>query len=449
MARTTVRESIDQAQRGQDPPGQQVAAKEDGAREMLEEWRPQIADRLPRQVPAAAFIAHVATGLQTSKQAPQLLQVHRENPGSLQMAILEAARFGLMPFTEEATIVPFLGKHPEAAFIPQYKGLIKAMFNTGMVDAVVAQHIYEGDEWEESYGEGGRFWHRPRRFGPKGEKLDRGEKILAYCYVRLRSGGMTEPAILTREEAEDIRDNYSKSYANAEKNKRRDSAWHTDFDNQWLKSAIRRVRAPKSAELVELLMVDARSDTTHPEWYPPAPQTPADVPALPPAAEADPDFDMGKVIPGAAEPEDPDASGPDAAVNPPAGRARAGTARPAGERPLRKVTALLDAVKVRPQGRAAAVSALAGREIASLDQLTDPEADKVADGLRGLLAAQTEAKPALDALAGIVADYRAKASGGQEAESTAGPVTSQDGDDDTLFETGGPAGAPAPEGPGT
>ena len=68
--------------------------------------------------------------------------------------MLEAARYGLLPFTDEGAIVPF-GK--TATFIPQYQGLIKVALNTGQIKKVTYNLICENDEWAVEYGTDARF----------------------------------------------------------------------------------------------------------------------------------------------------------------------------------------------------------------------------------------------------------------------------------------------------
>ncbi len=64
--------------------------------------------------------------------------------------------------------------------------------------------------------------------------------------------------LLTREDAEEIRDEFSESYRRAEESGAANSFWHTRFLRMWEKSAIRRlVRVvPKSAELRALIDAD-------------------------------------------------------------------------------------------------------------------------------------------------------------------------------------------------
>jgi phage RecT family recombinase len=271
--------------------GKEVERRE--LRAMLHDMRPEFEKQLPRHIPPDYFMRVVLSGLQNSDQAAALAKCNR---ASLLAALLEAARYGLMPFTDEATIVPF---GDTATFIAQYQGLVQMFYRTGQVAKVTAKLIHRNDEWAEGYGDGQGFYHKPRRFDANGEAVDRGPVILAYCYVTLKDGSRTEVEIVTRQEAIDVRDNRSKSWQRAESNGKRNSAWHTDFDAMWLKTAVRREAkwAPKSPELVELLMADAKADSA---------DTPSRAGA--PAAAWEADINYGTVVQGEVVHDEPETS---------------------------------------------------------------------------------------------------------------------------------------------
>jgi recombination protein RecT len=225
------------------------------ARQMFTRMKGEFAVALPKHVGVDRFMRMALTCM---RKTPALLDCE---PASVIAALMEAARLGLEPGTKEAAIVPFGNK---ATFIAQWQGLVKLMYQSGQIDAVTAEFIHENDEWEYSIGDGGRFWHRPNLLG------DRGKRQLAYAFATLKGGGRTRVVFLSRPEAEEIRDQYSKNFANAERNRRQapelfernpgmgkfNSTWHTEFDAMWRKSAVRRLAdwAPSSPELRDLLM---------------------------------------------------------------------------------------------------------------------------------------------------------------------------------------------------
>lgn len=260
-------------------PGSEVARRPDPLRAMLDSMQGEVERQLPQHIPAEYFMRTLLTGLRKSDALARVAST-RDGKASLFAAMLESARWGLMPFTDEGAIVPF-GKL--CTFIPMYRGLIKTMLNSGQVSAVEARLIHQHDDWDLSYGDEGKFYHRPLLKDAEGMPVppsERGEPVLAYCYVKLRDGTRSSVVFVTKQEAVEIRDRYSKAYRQAEdkaKNAeakgnqewadrlRAEDPWHSDFPAQWIKSAVRRVKdAPRSALLAELLMAAARDDVNNP-----------------------------------------------------------------------------------------------------------------------------------------------------------------------------------------
>jgi recombination protein RecT len=292
--------------------------KTDPLRQLLDSWKSDIVDQMPTQlkVNPEAFLRMVLTGMRTSKQAVALAKCTRP---SLFAALLESARFGLTPFTDEAAIVPY---GDQATFIPMAQGFVRMFWNTGQVSGVVVDFIRRGElrgrDWDIARGEGGGFYHRPRFIDEEtGEPVPPGEPILAYCYLRLKDGTITEPAVVTRWDAEDVMRNRSKAWANAERTGKRDSLWHTDFPAMWLKTAVRRSAkyGPKSAELVELLLIEAREDRTRGDGLPALTAAPAGSGA---SIDWSKDIAGGNVVPGEVIGEDGFPAG-SAAAPPPNG----------------------------------------------------------------------------------------------------------------------------------
>lgn len=227
------------------------------ARHLLAHMRPQFEMALPRHIGVDRFLRTAFTCVQ---QNPKLLECTQE---SLLAALLEAARLGLEPGTRQAAIVPY---KQQATLVVQWQGLVELMYRSGQVVSVTAEFIHEGDEWDYRIGDGGTFWHRPNLLG------ERGKPVLCYAYAELKGGGRSKIVTLTRREAEEIRDRFSRAYHLAEQHRREDpdgfqrnpdspwftSPWHTDFEAMWRKSTVRRLAdwVPQSPELAELLSRD-------------------------------------------------------------------------------------------------------------------------------------------------------------------------------------------------
>jgi recombination protein RecT len=215
----------------------------------LERYGEHFTRALPSHVDKGAFFAAVRDAL------PGLV---RCTPASLLQALLTCARFGLVPDGRHAVI---RREGVLAVFVPMAQGYMELMYRSGRVGSVHVGEIREGDEWsfEPSAPAPLDFVHKPALLAPRAE---RGPVILTYAFCWMANGARSQVIVLTREDAEEIRDTYSESYRRAEESGRADSFWHTDFLAMWRKSGLRRLHkvVPMSAELVALGAADDAGD---------------------------------------------------------------------------------------------------------------------------------------------------------------------------------------------
>ncbi|MFG1872200.1 recombinase RecT [Micromonospora arborensis] len=222
------------------PTGKAVATKKpDYARDLLLSMEEEFAAALPNVLPIDVFMRVALTGF---RRTPQLLECSRS---SLFGALLETARLGLEPCTEYAYLIPYGN---ECTLVIGYQGYVQLMYRTGQVERVEAELVYEGDEWEYSLGDGGRFFHKPNIAAAEEE---RGRPILAYSYAALVGGGRTKVAWCNRAQAERIKAEFARSAKSPWRDAKR-------FDAMWLKTPVRQLQkwAPKSTELRRALAVD-------------------------------------------------------------------------------------------------------------------------------------------------------------------------------------------------
>ncbi|MBT2492323.1 recombinase RecT [Streptomyces sp. ISL-96] len=234
------------------PDGQgedQAAGHEQDATEGVMEWLRRYEDHFNEALPS-----HLETGPFFAAVRAILPKLTRCTPASKLQALLTCARFGLVPDGQQAVVTASGGV---ATFIPTYRGFVELMYRSGRVDSVHVGMIHEADEWsiEPTAPPPLDFTHKPR---PELPKAERGPEILAYAFCWMKNGARSQVVVLSREDAEAIRDEYSEAYRRAEETGARDSFWHTDFPAMWLKSAIRRLEkvVPTSAELRALGAAD-------------------------------------------------------------------------------------------------------------------------------------------------------------------------------------------------
>jgi phage RecT family recombinase len=221
----------------------------DKALTWLEQYGDDFTRALPSHIDVKAFLSAVRAAL------PGLVHC---TPASLRQALLTCARFGLLPDGRHA-VIKREGKN--AVFIPMAQGYVDLMYRSGRVGSVHVGMIHENDAWnfEPTAPAPLDFTHKP---AVTKSKKDRGPVILAYAFAWMESGARSQVIILSREDAEEIRDQYSAAYQRAKASGANDSFWHTDFLKMWAKSALRRLHkvVPMSAELVALLKADDAGD---------------------------------------------------------------------------------------------------------------------------------------------------------------------------------------------
>ncbi|MFE2424855.1 recombinase RecT [Streptomyces hokutonensis] len=260
MALTTLKERVQQraaaVASGEDIEhgrGEDVAETPAGHGHDIEQFRADIEAALPKHVRVDLFLAALR---------PVLPKLRKCTPASVLQSVITCARFGLIPDGQQAVIT---ADDRIATFIATYEGYVELMYRSGLVKAVVAQLVYEGDEYEfvPTARSGEEFVHRPNILASKKDR----RPLFAYAFAWLDGGARSNVAIVTLEEAEEIRDEHSRAYQRAEANGEKNSLWHTRFDRMHLKTAIRRLAklVPKSAELRALVAVEEAAEDGKPQ----------------------------------------------------------------------------------------------------------------------------------------------------------------------------------------
>lgn len=196
------------------------------------------------------------------------------NPAVFLAALLDAARLGLEPGTEQYYLTPRKTKGKlEILGIVGYQGLIELMYRAGAVSSVVAECVYSND----------RFEFRPGRDELPDHEIDwdsedRGDLRLVYAFARMKGGAVSKVVVLNQTAIARIK---TKSQgADSEY-----SPWTTDPESMWLKSGVRQLVkwVPTSAEYRREELRAARDVATEqPMTVPHIPEpAPVDVSHLP------------------------------------------------------------------------------------------------------------------------------------------------------------------------
>jgi recombination protein RecT len=135
------------------------------------------------------------------RRTPRLAQC---DPASFMGSLMSASGLGLEPNTVKghAYLIPFEMRRPkreggrvvtddngkwvwetyyECQFQIGYKGFVALFYRTGLITAVTAEAIYEGDKFEHRKGSE-NYLSYEKTLGPRGDLLG------AFCYTRLKDG---------------------------------------------------------------------------------------------------------------------------------------------------------------------------------------------------------------------------------------------------------------------
>lgn len=181
-------------------------------------------------------------------------KIFKCSPSSVAAALLLAAELGLdcSGATGEGYLVPFWNaktKQLEAKFIPGYQGFIELGRRSGQVLDVVAQVVYENDDFDIDFGRADTIRHRPEYRGPRGAML------CVYTLFWLRDNPRPHVEFMTKEDIHKIRE-ASESWKNVKT--REWSPWAKWESEMWRKSSVRRgfKYVPKSPEIQRLIEID-------------------------------------------------------------------------------------------------------------------------------------------------------------------------------------------------
>lgn len=232
-----VRQAI--AKREEQPPGAQA---------LVAQYKQDFTTVLPSHLRADTWVRVAQGALKRGKKMDgdrfgrtELEVAATNNPSAFLSAMLDAARLGLEPGTEQFYLTPRKVRgRLEILGIIGYQGLIELMYRAGSVTSVIAEVVREKDSYRYKRGRDEVPEHDYLPFS--GEK-ERGKIVGAYAYARMTNGAVSRVVELNREDIEKIK----KESQGADSQY---SPWVKWEEQMWLKSTIRRlsVWVPTSAE---------------------------------------------------------------------------------------------------------------------------------------------------------------------------------------------------------
>jgi recombination protein RecT len=179
------------------------------------------------------------------------------NPGVFLASLLDAARLGLEPGTEQYYLTPRVVKgRLEILGIVGYQGLVELIYRAGAVSSVIAELVYTGDVFTYQPGRDERPVHVI-----DWDAEDRGALRLVYAYAVMRDAATSKVVVLNKADIERVK---LSSVGSAGKY----SPWVTNPGAMWLKSAVRQLAkwVPTSAEYRReqlRAVATVQAETTH------------------------------------------------------------------------------------------------------------------------------------------------------------------------------------------
>lgn len=214
---------------------------------LLSKYEGAFTSSLPSHIEGGQWMA-VAHGVLRSNA--DLRAAADNDPGAFLGAMLQAARLGLEPGTEQFYLVPFKQRGvAKVQGITGYQGLIELIYRAGAVSSVIVEVVHAADRFEYAPGRDERPRHEI-----DWDADDRGPLRLAYAYAVMKDGATSKVVVLNRSDINRIK----KSSQGAGSQY---SPWQTNESAMWLKSAARQLAkwVPTSAEYRRQQLRDAQA----------------------------------------------------------------------------------------------------------------------------------------------------------------------------------------------
>jgi len=220
-----------------------VATRDNSPSALIRQYSDDFKTVLPTHVKPDTWVRLAQGALKKGKKQQDgrtdLEVAASNNPSVFLAAILDAARLGLEPGTEQFYLTPRKVKgRLEILGIVGYQGHIELMYRAGAVSSVVAECVYENDEFDYQPGRDRVPLHRI-----DWDAESRGALRLVYAYAHMRDGAVSKVIVLNRAAINKIKGSSQGSDGDY-------SPWKQHEDSMWLKSAVRQLQkwVPTSAE---------------------------------------------------------------------------------------------------------------------------------------------------------------------------------------------------------
>ena len=238
-----------------------VASRDSSPGGLVRQYKTDFTSVMPSHIKPDAWVRIAIGALKKGKKQGQRYELEiaaENNPGVFLAALLDAARLGLEPGTEQYYLTPRKVKGQlEILGVVGYQGIIELMYRAGAVASVVAEVVYSGDNFTFQPGT-----DEVPKHVIDWDAEDRGQLRLVYAYARMKNGATSKVVVLNKHDIARIKE--SSQGASSEY-----SPWVKHPAAMWLKSSVRQLAkwVPTSAEYV---LLDQPKPTVTAEPHEPA-----------------------------------------------------------------------------------------------------------------------------------------------------------------------------------
>jgi recombination protein RecT len=240
-----------------------AVARRNEAEQIIQQYTPDFAQVLPSHVKPETFV-RLSQGI--IRRDPKLGEIARKNPGSFLAALLDCARLGHEPGTEQYYLVPFGN---EIVGIEGYRGIVERIYRAGAVASVICEVVRQGEQFTYRRGVDKVPVHET-----DWDAEEQGDLRLAYAYGVMKDGAISRVVVMGKAEI-------MKHKAESKTSHRADSLWNKWESSAWLKTVARELEkwVPSSSEFRrEQLRAVAEADNLRRSAQAPQPKTTVSLP---------------------------------------------------------------------------------------------------------------------------------------------------------------------------
>ena len=215
-----------------------VAKVDNSPTGLMQQYKTDFTTVLPSHIKGDQWLRVALGALRKDKR---VAQAAANDTGQFMGAMLNAARLGLEPGTEQFYLVPQAPKKgaPEVIMgVVGYQGLVELMYRAGAVSSVIVECVFQHDKFSYVPGRDERPIHEI-----DWDRDNRGDLRLVYAYAVMKDGATSKVVVMNRSDIDRIKGSSRSAHSEY-------SPWVKHEPAMWMKTAARQLAkwVPTSAE---------------------------------------------------------------------------------------------------------------------------------------------------------------------------------------------------------